>query len=90
MVSDDNDKPSSVDLSGDRLETLVGLGVTAAALVAVAVLDEVKTALAILVFLALAFSAAVLIVSVVTRSLERGLTAVTRWTFGFLGRWLPL
>jgi hypothetical protein len=89
-VTDDDDERPSVDLSGDRLEILFGLGVTTAALVAVAILADVWLALVLLAIIAIGYLAAVLIVAATTRSLRRGVTAVTKWSFGFFGRWFPL
>jgi ABC-type transport system involved in cytochrome bd biosynthesis fused ATPase/permease subunit len=90
VVNEDDDGHAAVNLSGDRAEVFFGVGVTAAALVAVAVFADVRLALILLIVVAGIYVALVLIVSAAARSLRRGIAGVTRWTFGFLGRWLPL
>ncbi|WP_344240610.1 hypothetical protein [Kribbella hippodromi] len=66
---------------------VVGLVLFGVLLVVVGVAADVGTAVALLIFAAGAFGCLVLVVSVVRRSLRRGLADVARWTFGFVGRW---
>jgi hypothetical protein len=90
VVSNDDDQHGTVDLSGDRTEVLFGIAATAAALIAVAIFADLQLALSLLGVVVGLYAAVVLIASAAMRSLRRGVAAVNRWTFGFIGRWLPL
>jgi hypothetical protein len=66
---------------------IVGLALFGVLLVVAAITADVDTAAGLLIFVSAAFGCLALIVSVVRRSLKRGLSDAARWTFGFVGRW---
>ncbi|MGW6196341.1 hypothetical protein ACWF0M_09345 [Kribbella sp. NPDC055110] len=66
---------------------IVGLALFGVLLVVAAITADVATAAGLLIFVVAAFGGLALIVSVVRRSLKRGLSDSARWTFGFVGRW---
>ena len=74
-------------LGAGRGDVIVGLGIFGALLVIAAITTDVATAAGLLLVIVAAFAGLALTMSLVRRSLKRGLSDAARWTFGFVGRW---
>jgi hypothetical protein len=86
-VADEPARPSK-NLAPEGSDTLFGLALFAVLLVVVAVVEDIGTAVALLVFAALGFAPLVLILALIRRDVRRGFSDAARWTFGFVGRWI--